>query len=220
MPCNCPLNLTERRQLLEADIDNLSEATALATDKEEQASLRNLYNDKVTLFCEITTQIADHVCGGSETNHTQDSRQALTLPGNDHDEERNLVHLLYVHDRHSQSAQIRNIPDAEVFSQAFVTALGLKRKTSKRKVWALVTRSPANSAFAKSGCCLSTRVQKQKTKCVWADGVEERDYACRACTEKGHICARLVQDGDEYVVKWFPLETSKRGDVSYQELAY
>jgi hypothetical protein len=28
--------------LLEADIDNLSEATALATDKEEQASLRNM----------------------------------------------------------------------------------------------------------------------------------------------------------------------------------
>ena len=220
MPCSCRLNLTQRREWLEADIDNLSEAIALATDKDEQESLRNRYNDKVTLFSEVTTQLASHVCGSSETNYTQESRQALTLPGNNQDEERNLVHLLYTHDRHSQSAQIRNIPDAEVFGQAFVTTLGFNEHTSKRKVWALVSRSPKNSAFTKTGCCLSTRVQKKKTKCVWAGGVEEQDYACDVCTEKGHICACLFQDGDDYVVKWFPLEASKRGDVSYQELAY
>ena len=219
-PCNCPLDLTRRREWLEADVDNLSEALALATDEEEQTSLRDQYHDKVRLFSEIITQLASHVCG-SEPEDTQDARQALTLPGNNHDdEERNLIHLLYTHDRHSQSAQIRNIPDAEVFGQAFVTTLGFNEHTSKRKVWALVSRSQKNSAFTKTGCCLSTRVQKKKTKCVWAGGVEEQDYACDVCTEKGHICARLVQDGDDYVVKWFPLEASKRGDVSYQELAY
>ena len=100
MPCSCRLNLTQRREWLEADIDNLSGAIALATDKDEQESLRNRYNDKVTLFSEVTTQLASHVCGSSETNYTQESRQALTLPGNNQDEERNLVHLLYTHDRY------------------------------------------------------------------------------------------------------------------------
>lgn len=120
--------------MLEADVDDLSAAIASATDKDEEDSFRNRYNDKVTLFCEITTQLANHVCSGSEPDHIQDRRQALTLPGNNDDEERNLVHLLCVHDRHSESAQIRNIPDAGVFGQAFVTALSLKEFTSKRKV--------------------------------------------------------------------------------------
>ena len=121
------------------------------------------------------------------------------------------------------SCQLPVADHAQTFVPFYCTRKLLSALTStllSERVGHLFPAAHKNSAFTKTGCCLSTRIQKKETKCVWAGGVEEQDYACDLCTEKGHVCARLAQDGDDYVVKWFPLEASKRGDVSYQELAY
>jgi hypothetical protein len=93
--------------------------------------------------------------------------------------EHDFVHLLCVNDSESQTAEMRNIPDADLFSLAFITALGLaKDSLARRQVWRMVSRNTARNSFAKLGYCLRTRLNRLNKKCVWGGGEEEQDFAC------------------------------------------